>query len=100
MAALFMSHGAIDGPQARQCQAAGHLRSNAFYPRLFGDVTPWQHQHHMLACQRLAERFQSILNGVAIPIFTIPPAIVVHTGPGLITASAFIAEDGPAAPSA
>ena len=50
--------------------------------------------------QRLAERFQSILNGIAIPIFTVPPAIVVHTGPGLITASAFIAEDVPAAPSA
>jgi hypothetical protein len=31
MAALFMSHGAIDGPQARQCQAAFSFNHSCFY---------------------------------------------------------------------
>jgi len=37
MAALFMSHGAIDGPQARQCQATFSFNHSCFYScqRLF-----------------------------------------------------------------
>lgn len=39
--------------------------------------------------QALAERLQERLGLARIPIYTVPPAIVVHAGPGVLTTSAF-----------